>query len=191
MATHPPYSALHGQRKSDIEFVEYQSSPMSIHRNASETERGVSETDGTVHTHTQTDETKRSFDRSCSRAWETRSITLAVVDLILLVASLVKINTPYATWQYTASPNTIVSIIITITKSAVLVSVSACLGQLKWNLSQNSAPLHHTQVIDDASRGPRGSLKFLLRGIFRSKTGSLTCVEAVLMILALVVDPFA
>ena len=197
MATHPPYSALHnGQSESDLEFERLASPRMSVHSHASETEIGVSEIDGmTVHTKDpQTDtETKRpGFDWSGSWAWEIGSITLAVVGLVLLVAFLVKINnTPYATWQYTASPNTVVSIIVTITKAAVLVSVSSCLGQLKWNLFQNPAPLYHMQVIDQASRGPWGSLEVLLRGISGSKTGSLTYVGASLTVLALAVDPFA
>ncbi|KAJ5531302.1 hypothetical protein N7527_004695 [Penicillium freii] len=199
MATHPPYSALYdSQSQSDLELerFENQASPrMSVHRHASETEMGASKIDGTaVHTPPQTDtETKRPrFDWSGSWAWEIGSATLAVVGLVLLVAFLVTINdTPYATWQYTVSPNTVVSIIVTITKAAVMVSVSSCLGQLKWNLFQNPAPLYHMQVIDQASRGPWGSLEVLLRGIFGSKTGSLTYVGASLTVLALTVDPFA
>lgn len=199
MATHPPYSALHdGQSESDLELErsENQASPcMSVHRHASETEMGVSEIDGmNVHTHPQTDtETKRpGFDWSGSWAWEIGSVTLAIVGLVLLVAFLFKINnTPYANWQYTVSPNTVVSIIVTITKAALLVSVSSCLGQLKWNLFQNPAPLYQMQVIDQASRGLWGSLEVLLRGIFGSRTGSLTYIGASLTVLALAVDPFA
>ncbi|KAJ5520474.1 hypothetical protein N7463_000927 [Penicillium fimorum] len=196
MATHPPYSALHdGQSESDLEVdrFENQASPrMSVHSHAN---GGVSEIDSTdVHMYPQIDaETKQpGFDWSGSWAWEIGSVTLAVVGLVLLVAFLVTINnTPYATWKYTVSPNTIVSIIVTITKAAVLVAVSSCLGQLKWNLFQNPAPLYHIQVIDQASRGPWGSLEVLLRGIFGSKTGSLTYIGAFLTVLALAVDPFA
>ncbi|KAJ5321621.1 hypothetical protein MYU51_013335 [Penicillium brevicompactum] len=200
MATPPPYSALHdSQSESDLEVdrFENQASPrMSVYRHASESEMRVSEIDGmTVHTQDlQTDtETKRpGFDWSGSWAWEIGSVTLAVVGLVPLVAFLVKINnTSYNTWEYTASPNTVVSIIVTITKAAVLVSVSSCLGQLKWNLFQDPAPLYHMQVIDQASRGPWGSLEVLLRGIFGSNTGSLTYVGASLTVLALAVDPFA
>ncbi|KAJ5193145.1 hypothetical protein N7449_009287 [Penicillium cf. viridicatum] len=200
MATHPLYSALYdGQSESDIELerFEFLASPrMSVPRRASDTEMGPSETDATtLHTQNpQTDtETKRPrFDWSGSWAWEIGSVTLAVVGLVLLVAFLITINNaPYATGQYTVSPNTIVSIIITIIKAALLVSVSSCLGQLKWNLFQNPAPLYHIQVIDQASRGPWGSLEVLLRGISGSRTGSLTYVGASLTVLALVVDPFA
>ncbi|KAF9891833.1 hypothetical protein FE257_003318 [Aspergillus nanangensis] len=184
MATNPPYSALHdGQSESDLELerVETQASPrrsMSVHTRHS------------TETHPETK--PPGFDWGGSWAWEVGSVALAVVGLVLLVAFLVTIkNTPYATWQYTVSPNTVVSIIVTITKAAVLVSVSSCLGQLKWNLFQTPAPLYHMQVIDQASRGPWGSMEVLLRGIFGSKTGSLTYVGAFLTVLVLAVDPFA
>ncbi|KAJ5462393.1 hypothetical protein N7530_010598 [Penicillium desertorum] len=198
MAANPPPSTLHdGQSESDLEFerFEYLASPrMSVPRHASDTEIGLPETE-TVHTQDpQTDtETKRSgFDWSGSWAWEIGSVTLAVVGVVLLVAFLYNINnTPYAKWQYIVSPNTVVSIIVTITKAVLLVSVSSCLGQLKWNLFQNPAPLYQIQVLDQASRGPWGSLEVLLRGIFGSRTGSLTYIGASLTVLALAVDPFA
>ncbi|PKY08257.1 hypothetical protein P168DRAFT_308339 [Aspergillus campestris IBT 28561] len=169
---------------------------MSVHRRASDAETGLSETnDTTVHTQdppTDTSTKRQWLDWNDTWAWEIGSVTLAVVGLALLVAFLVTINnTPYANWQYTASPNTVVSIIVTITKAALLVPVSSCLGQLKWNLFQDPAPLYHMQVIDQASRGPWGSLEILLGGIFGSRTGSLTYIGAVITILALAVDPFA
>ena len=47
------------------------------------------------------------------------------------------------------------------------------------------------QAIDQASRGPLGSLEVLFRGMFGFKTGKLTLVGAFLTILALAADPFA
>ncbi|PLN80464.1 hypothetical protein BDW42DRAFT_170896 [Aspergillus taichungensis] len=169
---------------------------MSVHSGASDAEAGLSETnDTTVHTQDPQPDTKarrRWLEWNDTWAWEIGSVTLAVVGIALLVAFLVTINnTPYANWQYTASPNTIVSIIVTITKAALLVPVSSCLGQLKWNLFQDPAPLYHMQAIDQASRGPWGSMEILLGGLFGSRTGILTYVGAMLTILALAVDPFA
>ncbi|KAL4912286.1 hypothetical protein BDW62DRAFT_194993 [Aspergillus aurantiobrunneus] len=197
MATHPPSSAHH-QSKSGPQFerFEYLPSPRtSVHGHVSDTEMGV-----TVQTQDPQPDTepkrpapkRPGFDWSDSWAWEIGSVTLAVVGLALLVAFLVTIdNTPYANWQYTASPNTVVSIIITITKAVGLVSVSSCLGQLKWNLFQNPAPLYYMEVLDQASRGPWGSLEILLRGLFGSNIESLTYIGAALTVLALAVDPFA
>lgn len=109
-----------------------------------------------------------------------------------MIAFLVKVdNTPYESWQYTVSPNAVVAIITTVTKAALLGPISACLSQLKWNLLHNPSPLYSMQVIDQASRGPIGSLEVLLRGIFGFKTGKLTLIGAFLTVLALAVDPFA
>ena len=200
MATHRSYSALHDtQDESDHELECFErpvTLPMPVNMRPDNTERRSRETDNvainTQDSHTETEIKRPGFDWSGSWVWEIGSITLAVVGLILLAIFLVKINgTPYAKWRYTASPNTVVSIIITVTEAALLVPVSSCLGQLKWNLFQNSAPLYHMQAIDQASRGPWGSMEILLRGICGSKTGSLTYVGASLMVLALAVDPFA
>ncbi|OQE35466.1 hypothetical protein PENCOP_c013G05881 [Penicillium coprophilum] len=196
MVTYRSYSA-HGQNKSDHELNQSERLVPHVHVDI--------HTTGTRRGHTATDDkapntqvpqtevkTERPIDWSGSWGWEIGSAMLSVVGLVLLVAFLVKINaTPYANWQYTASPNTIVSIIITITKSALLVSVSACLSQLKWNLFHDSTSLYNLQAIDQASRGPWGSLEVLLRGLCGSKMGSLTYVGAFLTVLALAVDPFA
>ncbi|KAL4791706.1 hypothetical protein BDV19DRAFT_381429 [Aspergillus venezuelensis] len=146
---------------------------------------GLSETSYTTeHTRDPQAITKikrRGFDWDGSCVLGLGSITLALVGLALLVTFLVKINnTPYANWQYTMAPNTVVSITVTISKSALLVSVSSCL-----------APLYHKRSLDQASRGPWGSLEVLLRGIFGSKTGILTYFGASLTILALAADPVA
>lgn len=199
MTNYPLYSALHdGQGESEIalERVENMASPnISVRSHARSTEMSASETDSTVHTQNpkaDTEEKRPGFDWNGTWAWEIGSVTLAVGCIVLLVVFLVQINnTPYAAWQYTASPNTVVSIIVTIAKAAVLVSVSSCLGQLKWNLYQIPTPLYHMQAIDQASRGPWGSMEVLLRGLSGSKTGSLTYVGAFLTVLALAVDPFA
>lgn len=163
MGTHRSYSALHdAQDESDHELECFErpvTLPMSGNIRADNTARRSRETDNvavnTQDSQTKTEIKRPGFNWSGSWVWEIGSVTLAVVGLVLLVIFLVKINgTPYANWRYTASPNTVVSIIVTVTKAALLVPVSSCLGQLKWNLFQNSAPLYHMQAIDEASRGP-------------------------------------
>lgn len=132
------------------------------------------------------------FDFGGFWAWEICSATVAVLGIVLLVGFLVKIDgTPYAKWQYTVVPNTVISIIMTISKAALLVPVSACLGQLKWNLYRRSTPLEYMQTIDEASRGSWGSLQVLWRVISGSRMGILTCSGAFLTLIALAIDPFA
>lgn len=195
----PSPASRDGLSRPDLGFerFEYLASPREPARSRSSgTETGLPETHYTpVHgrdPQTDTKPKRPGYDWDGSWAWEIASVTLSVTGIALLVAFLVTINnTPYEDWKYTASPNTVVSIIVTITKAALFVPVSSCLGQLKWNLFQSSAPLYHMQVLDQASRGPWGSLEVLLRGIFGSKTGILTYIGASITILALAVDPFA
>lgn len=126
--------------------------------------------------------------------WEIGASLISIICLALLVAFLVKINgTPYTSWQYTVSPNTVISVITTITKASLLVSVSACLSQLKWNQYRGPAakPLYGMQAIDQASRGPWGSLEVFFALLSGMRLDVLTIVGAFITILALAVDPFA
>ncbi|KAJ6164232.1 hypothetical protein N7470_002904 [Penicillium chermesinum] len=126
--------------------------------------------------------------------WEIGAVLLSIICLALLVAFLAKIHgTPYASWQYTVSPNTIVSVIITIAKASFLVAVSACLSQLKWNQYRGatSKPLYSMQAVDQASRGPWGSLDILFNIFTGIRMDVLTLTGASITVLALAVDPFA
>ncbi|QMW42857.1 hypothetical protein G4B11_006227 [Aspergillus flavus] len=80
---------------------------------------------------------------------------------------------------------------MTITKAALLVPITACLGQLKWNLYRRSAPLEYMQAIDVASRGSWCSFQILYRVNVGAKTGALTFFGAFLTLSALAVDPLA
>ncbi|KAJ5627440.1 hypothetical protein N7528_004867 [Penicillium herquei] len=135
---------------------------------------------------------KREFDFGGSWIWEIGCVAVAVIGIALLVGFLIAIHgTKYADWQYTASPNTVISIIMTVTEAALLVPITACLGQLKWNLYRRSASLEYMQAIDEASRGSFGSFQILGRVLLGSKMGILTFCGAFLTILSLAVDPFA
>lgn len=124
--------------------------------------------------------------------WEAAAATLSVIGLGLLICFLLKIrNTPYANWQYTASPNTVVSIIVTISKASLLVPISGCLSQLKWNRYRDRAPLYDMQAIDQASRGPWGALELLWIGLPRLRLDTLSLAGAFMTILAVAIDPFA
>lgn len=133
--------------------------PLPVNICTDNTERRSRNTDNVAisaqDSQTETEIKRPGFDWSGSWVWEIGSVTLAVAGLVLLAIFLVKVNgSPCANWRYTASPNTVVSIIVTVTKAALLVPVSCCLGQLKWNLFQDSARLYDIQAIDQASRGP-------------------------------------
>jgi hypothetical protein len=130
---------------------------------------------------------KKSFDWNGSWIWETSGSALGIISLALLVAFLAKIDgTAYDRWQYSISPNTVVSVITTIGKAAILVPVSACLSQLKWNRYRKVNRLSDLQALDEASRGAWGSTV-----LSWSMTPSLATVGALLTVLAVAIDPFS
>lgn len=88
-------------------------------------------------------------------------------------------------------PNSLVAIFSTIAKSALLVPVSECIGQLKWVYFQvtQSKPLGQLHEFDRASRGPWGSLTFLLR-LRLERCALLASLGATLTILSLGFEPF-
>lgn len=109
---------------------------------------------------------------------------VAVAALLALFATLYAYgNKPSPDWPRWLSLNTIVSMYVVLLKSAVLLIAAEGLGQLKWTwFEESSQPLP-----DHATRGPAGSLALLWRlGIF-----TLSSCGALVIILALAVDPFA
>ena len=60
------------------------------------------------------------------------------------------------------TPNTLISILATLSKSSLLLPVAEGISQLKWSYFQLKAQrIVDMQVFDDASRGPLGSLRLL------------------------------
>jgi hypothetical protein len=49
-----------------------------------------------------------------------------------------------------------------VAQSALLVSVSSCIGQLKWSYLRKECSTLDISRFDDASRGPQGSFMLLL-----------------------------
>ena len=119
-----------------------------------------------------------SWIEDCSRlvspwAEELAYSAISCALLIILVVILyVFDNRPLSDWQgaislgnysVNISPNFIVSVLGTIIKSAVLVSIEAGLSQTKWIwFTLRKRSLLDYKRFDDASRGPLGSAKLLL-----------------------------
>ncbi|KAJ5501532.1 hypothetical protein N7453_006349 [Penicillium expansum] len=92
------------------------------------------------------------------------------------------------TLSYDISLNTIVSVLATACKSALVFSVGEAIGQLKWVWYQGvrTRPLLGMQLFDNASRGPLGSLKI----IFSHCGKPLISFGAAIVVLMLAFDPF-
>ncbi|KAJ5637181.1 hypothetical protein N7490_007060 [Penicillium lividum] len=132
-------------------------------------------------------------DAGGSWTWEFACAFFSVVCIGLLIGFLVYVNgMTYARWQYSISPNTVIAILAGFGKTATLVPISTCLGQFKWKPNWNKGPeqtptqLYNFQMLDNASRGPWGSLEVLWR-----MPWSLPMAGALLTILSLALDPFS
>lgn len=97
--------------------------------------------------------------------WEIAAVLFSIACMVAAVILLANINnTRLSTWLFYFQPNTVISILTTLARSAMLFSVSTCLSQLKWRhfqTRQAGRPLNHLEDFDDASRGPLGSLFIL------------------------------
>ncbi|KAK8053984.1 hypothetical protein PG996_013285 [Apiospora saccharicola] len=83
--------------------------------------------------------------------------------------------------------NAIVSTLSIVSSSLMMYAVSAAIGQVKWNwFRAQRQPLHHLELLNEASRGPLGSLGILLAGTVRS----LATLGALVTLLNLGVAPF-
>ncbi|KUI72490.1 hypothetical protein VM1G_07622 [Cytospora mali] len=122
--------------------------------------------------------------------WEIGAGLLSIICMVLLLATLLKANNlALASWNLWIQPNSLVAVFTTVGKSAMMVPIASCIGQLKWRhflLRPNR--LSHLQVIDEASRGPWGSLMVLLNVRVRALT---IWSLAVVSIVALGYDPSA
>jgi hypothetical protein len=95
---------------------------------------------------------------------------------------------PMTLWKSRISLNAIVSVFATISKSALLVPVTACVSQLKWLHFENKARfLEEMDTFDRSSRGPLGALELIAKINLRAPAAS---IGAVIILLALAIDPF-
>lgn len=89
--------------------------------------------------------------------------------------------------QNQISLNAMVAVFITGAKSTAMLSVAACIGQSKWAyFTSKSRKLADIDVIEEAARGPLGSLIMLARIPWNVAT-----LGAFVTVLALGIDTFA
>ncbi|MCJ1415775.1 hypothetical protein MMC32_002108 [Xylographa parallela] len=78
-------------------------------------------------------------------------------------------------WKYFITLNTLLSLLATTLKGAVLLPVSSCIGQLKWIwYHQKQRKLNTIQAFDSASRGPMGAARLFF--ILRPQLASIGCL---------------
>ena len=95
-------------------------------------------------------------------------------------------NQPVLAWNG-VTLNAIISVFSAISKAMLAFTLSECLGQAKWIwFSWQQRPLNALDSIDEASRGPLGSLKLLTQPAARS----FISMGAIIVIFSAVIDPF-
>ncbi|KAK6952036.1 hypothetical protein Daesc_006564 [Daldinia eschscholtzii] len=122
--------------------------------------------------------------------WEIGGSILSLISISLIIPVLKKVDDqPIEIWQYSIRPNSMVAILTTIARTAMMIPIASCLSQLKWgHFQQRANPLHHLQLYDDASRGPWGCFLLLLTGRLKAFTA---WALALVTLVALAIEPTA
>lgn len=95
--------------------------------------------------------------------WELAASLLALILLLAIVAILVPHDgDEQPDWPHVTLGG-VVAFIGTIIAAALAVPVASGLGQLKWGWFERERPLADFDVFDEASRGPWGGSKMLLK----------------------------
>lgn len=119
--------------------------------------------------------------------WEIGSWILTAVCVVLMVVVLLNFQgTALSKWHMSIAPNTVISILATISKTSLLLPVAECISQLKWLHFDRARKLNDMGLYDSASRGPMGSI-FFLWGV-RMNLGAL---GAIVTVISLALDLFA
>jgi hypothetical protein len=108
--------------------------------------------------------------------------TLALAFLLFTVQ-----DQPYVNWKSYIGLNPTISTLTTVARGTLLLSASACLSQGKWLHLVKRSKLQALEIFDQASRGPLGALKIVLKS--RTYLG-LPTLAAAITVLALAIGPF-
>ena len=120
--------------------------------------------------------------------WEIASALFSFLCVVAIIIILkVYQERPLSNWHFVhnITLNTVVALLSTLSRTALIVPVASCLSQLKWiHLVRSPRPLREMQIFDDASRGPWGSLELVWRLHLKTKLatwGSLITVLSLAM----------
>jgi len=122
--------------------------------------------------------------------WEIAAAVLSIICICLILVVLLMTNgRALASWPLSIQPNSLIAVFTTAGKASMMVPVASCISQLKWrHFRLRPARLSQLQLLDDASRGPWGSLMLLLH----MKANALaTAALALVSLVALGIDPSA
>jgi hypothetical protein len=119
--------------------------------------------------------------------WEVASVFISVICMsCIILVLLVYHDKPIPSLPAGLTFNALVSLLATLSKAAMLVTVAACISQLKWHWFGQTRKMRDFELFDQASRGPWGALQL----IARTRSPWLVGLGAVITVVALGVEPF-
>lgn len=103
--------------------------------------------------------------------WEVFTWLIGTAAFVAIIVLLVVFrNQPLDHWKLPKIQiTTTVSALAQTAMATLTVSVSACIGQLKWRYFGRSRPLIDVQGFDGSSRGPAGSSLLLWNSLWRNR----------------------
>lgn len=181
-AAHTGLSACEGSNHSEEQPQSAHSSGSSVRSN--------------IPVQTQTGAKKKKLLTTRPRNWwwwweiGAAFLSATSVFLIIVVLGLVQ-DKPLASWTHSIQPNSLIAVLTTVGKTAMLLVVSSCIAQLKWTHFEQPKRLSDLQLYDDATRGPWGSFMMLISAIPKDAGEIWAGLLAIITILALAVEPMA
>ncbi|KAL7629752.1 hypothetical protein AAE478_001275 [Parahypoxylon ruwenzoriense] len=119
--------------------------------------------------------------------WELGSVFVAFSLVVATYAILLHFNGQRVPeWPFSINLNTLIALISTIMRSAMLVGVAEVISQTKWAWFSRPRPLSHFQYFDAASRSISGSIGLL----FVAPTSLFGVLCALITVLSLGIGPF-
>lgn len=124
--------------------------------------------------------------------WEVTAAAFSSICFVAVVGVLILFDEKsFSTWSFVfnISINTIIVVLSTLSRTALLVPVASCISQLKWiHIVEALRRLYDIQMFDDASRGPWGSVVLIWNLHIRTK---LATWGSSITTLTLAMRPFA
>ena len=119
--------------------------------------------------------------------FEILSLLLSTLVLVAIVISLSLFDgQPLPSFPLGITVNALVSFLATLSKAAMLTTVTGCVSQLKWHWFCRPKQLIDFETFDQVSRGPWGAMRMMLSFRFFD----LANLGALIILIALLVDPF-
>ena len=121
--------------------------------------------------------------------WELLAAFLSIACMSMTFSMLISMqNKSLAEWKLPIQINSLLSVLTTLSKSALMLLIAECIGQLKWIYFENSQNLNELQAFDDASRGPWGAANMLWK---TKGKASVAAAGSLITIIALGFEPTA